>query len=54
MGYLKDTTITCSFHGTQFDLITGKKTGEPKLESPKGMEPLPQDGRNFTKMFTKS
>ena len=30
MGNLKDTTLTCGFHGAQFEVTTGKKIGEPK------------------------
>ena len=30
IGNLKDTTLTCGFHGAQFEVTTGKKIGEPK------------------------
>ena len=33
-------TVTCPFHAAKFDITSGKKTGEPVLEIPPGMEPL--------------
>jgi nitrite reductase/ring-hydroxylating ferredoxin subunit len=42
MGNLTGTTVTCPFHGSKFDVVTGKKLTEPVLTPPQGMEPLPQ------------
>ena len=42
MGNLTGTTVTCPFHGSKFDVVTGKKLTEPILTPPQGMEPLPQ------------
>jgi nitrite reductase/ring-hydroxylating ferredoxin subunit len=42
MGNLTGNTVTCPFHGSKFDAITGKKLTEPNLTPPPGMEPLPQ------------
>ena len=48
MGNLTGTTVTCPFHGSKFDVVTGKKLTEPILTPPQGMEPLPQ---NWQKIF---
>ncbi len=40
MGNLKDTTLICGFHGTQFEVTTGKKIGEPKARIPGRNETL--------------
>jgi nitrite reductase/ring-hydroxylating ferredoxin subunit len=42
MGNLTGTSVTCPFHGSKFDVVTGKKLTEPVLTPPQGMEPLPQ------------
>jgi nitrite reductase/ring-hydroxylating ferredoxin subunit len=42
MGNLTGTTVTCPFHGSKFDVVTGKRRTEPILTPPQGMEPLPQ------------
>ena len=48
MGNLTGTTVTCPFHGSKFDVVTGKKLTEPILTPPQVMEPLPQ---NWQKIF---
>jgi nitrite reductase/ring-hydroxylating ferredoxin subunit len=40
-GNLNQNIVTCPFHGAKFDITSGKKIGEPVLEVPPGMEPLP-------------
>ncbi len=55
MGNLKGYTVTCPFHGSTFDINTGKKLSEPILTPsppltplpPKEMEPLPQTWQKF-------
>lgn len=47
MGNLTGTTVTCPFHGSKFDVVTGKKLTEPVLTPPQGMEPLPQTWQKF-------
>src|SRR5947209_20563779 len=47
MGNLTGNTVTCPFHGSTFDAITGKKLTEPVLTPPEGMEPLPQTCLKF-------
>lgn len=37
----------------QFDVTTGKKTAEPKLESPQGMEPLSQSWQKYFQYVSK-
>jgi nitrite reductase/ring-hydroxylating ferredoxin subunit len=39
-GNITQNTVTCPFHTAKFDITSGKKTGEPVLEIPPGMEPL--------------
>ncbi len=40
-GGLRGNTVTCPFHGAQFDAITGKKQTEPKLHAPQDVDKLP-------------
>ena len=47
MGNLTGTNVTCPFHGSKFDVVTGKKLTEPILTPPQGMEPLPQTWQKF-------
>ena len=47
MGNLTGTTVTCPFHGSKFDVVTGKKLTEPILTPSQGMEPLPQTWQKF-------
>src|SRR6266852_5307104 len=47
MGNLTGTTVTCPFHGSKFDVVTGKKLTEPILTPPQGMEPLSQTWQKF-------
>jgi nitrite reductase/ring-hydroxylating ferredoxin subunit len=47
MGNLKGNTVTCPFHGSTFDITTGKKLSEPILTPSQEMEPLPQTWQKF-------
>ena len=47
MGNLTGNTVTCPFHGSKFDVVTGKKLTEPILTPSQGMEPLPQTWQKF-------
>ena len=47
MGNLTGKTVTCPFHGSKFDVVSGKKLTEPILTPPQGMEPLPQTWQKF-------
>jgi nitrite reductase/ring-hydroxylating ferredoxin subunit len=47
MGNLSETTVTCPFHGSTFDVTTGKKLSEPILTPSQKMEPLPQSWQKF-------
>jgi nitrite reductase/ring-hydroxylating ferredoxin subunit len=49
----QDTTLTCGFHGAQFEVATGKKIGEPKLESLERMEPLPKSWQKYLEYIYK-
>jgi nitrite reductase/ring-hydroxylating ferredoxin subunit len=40
-GNINQNVVTCPFHAAKFDITSGKKIGEPVLEIPPGMEPLP-------------
>lgn len=40
-GNINQNIVTCPMHGAKFDIISGKKMGEPMLETPPGMDPLP-------------
>jgi len=47
MGNLRGSTVTCPFHGSTFDITTGKKLSEPILTPSQEMEPLPQTWQKF-------
>jgi nitrite reductase/ring-hydroxylating ferredoxin subunit len=47
MGNLTGNTVTCPFHGSKFDVTTGKKLSEPILTPSQEMEPLPQTWQKF-------
>jgi len=47
MGNLTGSSVTCLFHGSKFDVTTGKKLTEPILTPPQGMEPLPPTWQKF-------
>ena len=49
-GNLNQTIVTCPFHGAKSDITTGKKVGEPVLEIPPDMEPLPPKWQNIWKL----
>jgi hypothetical protein len=40
-------TATCPFHGSKFDVITGRKLSEPILTPSQAMGPLPQSWQKF-------
>ena len=46
-GNINRNIVTCPFHAAKFDITSGKKIGEPVLESPPGMEPLPQKWQKY-------
>lgn len=46
-GNITQNTVTCPFHAAKFDITSGKKTGEPILEIPPGMEPLPPTWQKY-------
>jgi nitrite reductase/ring-hydroxylating ferredoxin subunit len=47
MGNITGTTVTCPFHGSKFDVTTGKKLSEPILTPSQEMEPLPKTWQKF-------
>ena len=47
MGNMKGNTVTCPFHGSRFDVISGKKLSEPILTPSQEMEPLPQTWQKY-------
>ncbi len=47
MGNLTGSTVTCPFHGSKFDVTTGKKLTEPILTPSQEMEPLPPTWQKF-------
>jgi nitrite reductase/ring-hydroxylating ferredoxin subunit len=47
MGNLTGNTLTCPFHGSKFDVTTGKKLSEPILTPSQEMEPLPKTWQKF-------
>jgi nitrite reductase/ring-hydroxylating ferredoxin subunit len=51
IGNLTGNTVTCPFHGSKFDVITGKKLTEPILTTSQEMEPLPQSWQKFLKTW---
>jgi len=46
-GNIKDGVVTCPFHAAKFDITSGKKVGEPVLEIPQEMEPLPPNWQKY-------
>ena len=52
-GNMNQNIVTCPFHSAKFDITTGKKVGEPILEIPPDMEPLPKSGKNIWSMSAK-
>jgi nitrite reductase/ring-hydroxylating ferredoxin subunit len=46
-GNINQNIVTCPFHAAKFDITSGKKTGEPVLEIPPGMEPLPPTWQKY-------
>ena len=46
-GNINQNIVTCPFHAAKFDITSGKKTGEPVLELPPGMEPLPPNWQKY-------
>jgi nitrite reductase/ring-hydroxylating ferredoxin subunit len=46
-GNINRNVVTCPFHGAKFDITSGKKIGEPVLELPPGMEPLPPNWQKY-------
>ncbi len=46
-GNLNQTIVTCPFHAAKFDITNGKKVGEPVLEIPPDMEPLPPKWQKY-------
>jgi nitrite reductase/ring-hydroxylating ferredoxin subunit len=46
-GNINQSVVTCPFHAAKFDVTTGKKIGEPVLEIPPGMEPLPPKWQKY-------
>jgi nitrite reductase/ring-hydroxylating ferredoxin subunit len=46
-GNISQNVVTCPFHGAKFDITSGKKIGEPVLEMPPGMEPLPPTWQKY-------
>ena len=52
-GNVNQNIVTCPFHAAKFDITSGKKIGEPVLEVPPGMEPLPPNGKNIWNLSEK-
>ncbi len=46
-GNINQNIVTCPFHAAKFDISTGKKVGEPVLEIPPDMEPLPPKWQKY-------
>jgi nitrite reductase/ring-hydroxylating ferredoxin subunit len=46
-GNINQNIVTCPFHAAKFDISTGKKVGEPVLEIPPDMEPLPPNWQKY-------
>ena len=46
-GNVNQNIVTCPFHGAKFEVTSGKKIGEPVLEIPPGMEPLPPKWQKY-------
>ena len=52
-GSINQNAVTCPFHAAKFDITTGKKIGEPVLEIPPGMEPLPPSWQKYMEFVGK-
>lgn len=52
-GNITQNIVTCPFHAAKFDITSGKKTGEPVLEIPPGMEPLPSTWQKYMEFVGK-
>jgi nitrite reductase/ring-hydroxylating ferredoxin subunit len=52
-GNINQNVVTCPFHAAKFDVTTGKKIGEPVLEIPPGMEPLPPKWQKYMEIVGK-
>ena len=52
-GNINQNIVTCPFHAAKFDITSGKKIGEPVLETPPGMDPLPSNGKNIWNLLVK-
>lgn len=46
-GNIDKNIVTCPFHAAKYDITTGKKVGEPVLEIPQGMDPLPPSWQKY-------
>ncbi len=46
-GNISQNIVTCPFHAAKFDITSGKKIGEPVLELPPEMEPLPPNWQKY-------
>ena len=46
-GNISRNEVICPFHAAKFDIASGKKTGDPVLETPPGMEPLPPTWQKY-------
>jgi nitrite reductase/ring-hydroxylating ferredoxin subunit len=46
-GNINQNTVTCPLHAAKFDVTSGKKIGEPVMESSAGLEPLPPKWRKY-------
>lgn len=46
-GNINQNIVTCPFHAAKFDITSGKKIGEPVLEIPPGMDPLPPTWQKY-------
>lgn len=52
-GNINQNIVTCPFHGAKFDITTGKNVGEPVLEIPPDMEPLPTKWQKYMEYVSK-
>ena len=52
-GNINQNIVTCPFHAAKFDITSGKKIGEPVLESPPGMDPLPPTWQKYMEFVGK-
>ena len=46
-GNINQNVVTCPFHAAKFDVTSGKRIGDPVLEIPPGMEPLPPSWQKY-------